>query len=89
MEARSSATRPDATPRVIVWNSHETVKCPVGSLAQHPRWGRVKVVRATGWQRLVEAHRYSKWTTPYGATITFPERFSAFVDVRELRRVDA
>jgi hypothetical protein len=72
---------------VIVWNSHETVKCPVGSLAQHPRYGRVKVVRASGWQRLVEAHRYARWTTPYGSTITFPERFSAFVDVRELQRV--
>jgi hypothetical protein len=69
---------------VIVWNSHETVKCPAGSTAHHPRYGRVKVLKANGWQRLVEAHRYSRWTTPYGSTLTFPERFSAFVDVREL-----
>lgn len=74
---------------VIVWNSHETVKCPAGSVAHHPRYGRVRVVRAIGWQRLVEAHRYTRWTTPYGATITFPERFSASVDVRELSRIGA
>lgn len=73
-------------PTVIVWNSHETVKCPPGSMAHHPRYGRVKVVKAAGWKRLVEAHRYSRWTTPYGSTVTYPERFSEFVDVRELRR---
>jgi hypothetical protein len=74
---------------VIPWNSHETVKCPPGSFARHPRWGRVRVVRAAGWHRLVEAERTSRWTTPYGSTITFPERFSAFVDVRELERLSA
>lgn len=77
----------DAT--IIRWNSHETVKCPAGSTAHHPRYGRVKVLKATGWQRLVEAHRYARWTTPYGATVTFPERFSMLVDVRDLRRIGA
>jgi len=70
---------------VIVWNSHETVKCPAGSTAHHPRLGRVRVLQAHGWQRVIEAHRYTRWTTPYGSTLTFPERYSTTVDVRELR----
>ena len=65
--------------RIIRWNSHEFVKCPVGALASHRRWGMVRILSSSGWNRLVEAidppasHAHGAWG-----------RWVALVDVRDL-----
>jgi hypothetical protein len=65
--------------RIIRWNSHETVKCPVGSLASHRRWGRVRILSSSGWNRLIEALE-----APESDTGGAWGRWVALVDVREL-----
>ena len=65
--------------RIIPWNSHETVKCPIGALASHRRWGLVRILSSSGWNRLVEAieRPESDGRAAWG-------RWVALVDVREL-----
>lgn len=72
---------------VVVWNSHESVKCPAGTWGWHPTLGRVRVVRADGWRRLVEARAENAIVASSGAVVTFPERRLQYVDVRELERI--
>lgn len=74
---------------VIVWNSHESVKCPVGTYGWHHELGRVRIVRADGWRRLVEARAEGAIVASSGARVTFPERRLQFVDVRELEVLGA
>lgn len=73
--------------RVVVWNSHETVKCPPGSEGWHARYGRVRVLESHGWQRLVEVDSVGVVLTSSGAEVSYPERRALLVDVRELERV--
>jgi hypothetical protein len=65
--------------RIIPWNSHETVKCPVGALASHRRWGPVRILSSSGWNRLIEAlePQASNAHEAWGRRV-------ALVDVREL-----
>ncbi len=72
---------------VVVWNSHESVKCPAGTWGRHPSLGRVRIVRADGWRRLVEVRAEAAIVASSGAVVTFPERRLQFVDVRELERI--
>jgi hypothetical protein len=65
--------------RIIRWNSHETVKCPVGALASHRHWGRVRILSSSGWNRLIEALEPPE-SDARGAW----GRWVALVDVREL-----
>jgi hypothetical protein len=71
---------------VVRWNSHETVKCPAGTFGWHPSHGRVRVLKADGWKRLVEIRSESMILASSGAPITFPERRLQLVDVRELEQ---
>jgi hypothetical protein len=71
---------------VIAWNSHETVKCPPGTLAWHAQHGRVRVLKADGWKRLVEVRADARIVAASGAPVVFPERRLLLVDVRELER---
>jgi hypothetical protein len=71
---------------VIAWNSHETVKCPAGSTAWHPRYGHVRVLKARGWSRLIEVRAEGVILSSSGQAVSFPERRSLTVDVRELER---
>jgi hypothetical protein len=71
---------------VVHWNSHETVKCPAGTFGWHPLHGRVRVLRADGWKRLVEIRAENVILASSGAPITFPERRLQIVDVRELEQ---
>ena len=71
---------------VIAWNSHETVKCPAGSTAWHPRYGSVRVLKARGWSRLIEVRAEGVILSSSGQAVSFPERRSLTVDVRELER---
>lgn len=72
---------------IVVWNSHETVKCPPGSEGWHFRYGRVRVLESRGWQRLVEVDSEGVVLTRSGAEVSYPERRALLVDVRELERV--
>ena len=65
--------------RIIPWNSHETVKCPVGALASHRRWGLVRILSSSGWNRLIEAIE-----PPVSGSCAAWGRWVALVDVREL-----
>ena len=69
---------------VIRWNSQETVKCPVGSTGYHPQYGRVRVLRADGWCRLVEVRSQGVVYRATGAVVSYPERVVLRLDVREL-----
>jgi hypothetical protein len=69
---------------VIAWNSHETVKCPAGSAAWHPRFGSVRVLKARGWSRLIEVRAQGVILSSSGEAVCYPERRSLTVDVREL-----
>lgn len=71
---------------VIAWNSHETVKCPAGSSAWHPRYGHVRVLKARGWSRLIEVRAEGVILSSSGQAVSYPERRSLTVDVRELER---
>lgn len=71
---------------VIAWNSHETVKCPAGSTAWHPRYGSVRVLKARGWSRLIEVRAEGVILSSSGHAVSYPERRSLTVDVRELER---
>jgi hypothetical protein len=65
--------------RIIPWNSHETVKCPAGALASHRRWGLVRVLSSSGWNRLIEALE-----PPVSDARGAWGRWVTLVDVREL-----
>jgi hypothetical protein len=71
---------------VVHWNSHETVKCPAGTAAFHPRHGCVRVLKADGWKRLIEIRAEGMIRASSGAPVTFTERRLQIVDVRELER---
>jgi hypothetical protein len=71
---------------VVVWKSHETVKCPPGTEGWHPQHGRVRVLKADGWKRLVEIRAQGAIIATSGAEVVFPERRLLIVDVRELER---
>lgn len=71
---------------VIAWNSHETVKCPAGGSAWHPRYGHVRVLKARGWTRLIEVRAEGVILSSSGQAVSYPERRSLTVDVRELER---
>lgn len=90
---RSSESSPAAAPiaenagmTVIAWNSHETVKCPPGSAAWHPRYGHVRVLKSRGWSRLIEVRAEGVILSSSGQAVSYPERRSLTVDVRELER---
>jgi hypothetical protein len=70
--------------RVVTWNSHETVKCPVGAFAWHPRLGRGRVVASRGWTRLVEFRTVETWDSSFGS-YSLARRRCESIDVRELR----
>lgn len=76
----------NAAMSVIAWNSHETVKCPAGSTAWHPRYGHVRVLKARGWSRLIEVRAEGVILSSSGQAVSYPERRSLTVDVRELER---
>lgn len=76
----------NARMSVVVWNSHETVKCPAGTFGWHPRHGHVRVLKADGWKRLVEIRVEGVIVASSGAPVTYPERRLRIVDVRELER---
>lgn len=86
--ARAAQVGDNAAMTVIVWNSHESVKCPAGTYGWHPALGRVRVVRADGWRRLVEVRAEGAIVASSGARVTFPERRLQFVDVRELEMLN-
>jgi len=47
MVAREHSDTPHSG-RVVYWNSHESVKCPVGADAWHARFGHGKVLASRG-----------------------------------------
>jgi hypothetical protein len=70
--------------RVVTWNSHETVKCPVGAFAWHPRLGRGRVLASRGWTRLVEFRTVDFRDAGFGS-FRIARRRCESIDVRELR----
>ena len=82
MVAREHSDTPHSG-RVVYWNSHESVKCPVGADAWHARFGHGKVLASRGWTRLVEFYDWHVFETRFGR-LRLPRRRCESIDVRDL-----
>jgi hypothetical protein len=69
---------------VIAWNFAETRKCPPGTVAFHSSHGPVRVLRADGWMRVIEARMRGRLVTAGGDAVFYTERLVLRIDVREL-----
>lgn len=70
--------------QIIPWTAHETSKCPIGSVAFHPRHGLVRVVRSHGFSRAVVSFDAETDFRPHPQSCARQPTY--LVDVRDLQR---